>query len=257
MAYVSLSDLVAALSPAGMGQATAVCVSSFPTNTPGEEAAARFAAMTPEQKAAMRTPHLALLTSMPEDQREAEADKRIVTALTDQIARERLHLRLCRDIVREVVDQVIGLPPLGAPNHVIASMFARDRLYAVRDYAVQRGVPADRVMQAIREEVYRRLPGNADPYPQGDLENLYDRILEMSRPPAIYSLPVQPQVQTMAPVSSAPYMTTAMAPVSAAPEPAPAPPPPPAAEPQRRQLAGPIIVAGGLIAAAMVWSSRK
>lgn len=258
MSYVSLSDLVAAMSSTGMGQAAATCVSAFPTNSAADEAAARFAAMTPEQKAALRTPHMAAVASLPEDQRQAEADKLVVAALSEQVRLERLNLRLCQDIVREVVDQIVGLPPIGAPNHVIAPMFARDRLYTVRDYAIQRGVPLDRVVQAIRAEVYRRLPGNADPYPQGDLENLYDRILEMSRPPAVYSLPPPPpQVQTMAPVPSAPIMTTA-APAPAAPvEPAPQPARTrrPRAEPQ--SLTTPIIVAGGLIAAAVIWSSMN
>jgi len=255
--YVTLNDFARA---SGMGQAaTPTCVLTMPTNTAAEEAAIRFAAMTDAEKLATRTPYLAQVASLPAAEQQPEADRRVIAALAEQVARERLLLRLCQDIVRELVDQIVGPAPLGAPASFVATTFPRERLYAVRDYALSRGVPLDRAIQSIRSEVFRRLPGHADPYPNGDLENLNEHLLRIAAPPTVYQPPIA------APLPPPVFQTLAPAPVPAvAPAAQPAQPAQqaPALRQRRPRLArsesafsSPLVIAGGLVAAALIYTS--
>lgn len=83
--------------------------------------------------------------------------------------------------------------------------YTRERILAVRDEAIRRGLNYDQANRLIREEITKRV-GMTDPNPYGDLEELAQRLgtpVVQESAPAPLVLP-PPQIQTMAPMPMEP-----------------------------------------------------
>ena len=105
------------------------------------------------------------------------------------------------ELVRVALDAVMA--PMGLPLDR-QDLYTRDRLYAIRDEAVRRGVPQLEVNQAVRQEVWRRLL-RADPNPGADLEELAVRLVGVPvAPPPPYGYAPAPYAQPYAAPAPAP-----------------------------------------------------
>lgn len=118
-------------------------------------------------------------------------------------------------LVQQAVDDV--LRPLGLPSET-PGVYTLDRLYAIQNAAIARGVDVVQVVPLVRQEVFRRVL-QSDPTPQAGLTELALRLtgttayapqappppVAAPTPPAYWQSPAQPSYQatTPTPVSAA------------------------------------------------------
>lgn len=92
------------------------------------------------------------------------------------------------------VEQVLTASGVSA---AIPLSYTRDRIFAIRDEALRRGVGIDQVVRLVREEVLRRV-GQTDSNPYGDLESLAQQLGSPVAPayqaPPVFQAPQQPPV---------------------------------------------------------------
>jgi len=178
------------------------CVMTWPTTTAADEAKARFMAMPDYQRQATLAPHVQQLQAagtLP-DAVQPEAERRALAALAEQVVRERAVLKMCKDVVHDAVDSILATAPAWS-----AASYGRERLLSMRDLAQARGVPADSVPALLRQDVYSRVPGVADPWPQGDVEDLASRMAQVAtRSAPAPAAPLPPAAPTVQEPAAAP-----------------------------------------------------
>lgn len=106
--------------------------------------------------------------------------------------------------VSAAVDQITAGSGVSA---AIPLSYTRERIIAIRDEAIRRGVTYDQVTRLVRDEVTRRI-GIQDPNPYGDLEELAQRLgspaqpLPQPTPPVYTPTPAELPVPVAAPATA-------------------------------------------------------